>query len=50
MPVATTLNVAASPGFLVRLAGCVVIAGAWVIVRVAALLVTEPAEFVTVQV
>ena len=50
MPDAATVNVAASPGFLVRLTGWVVITGACVTVSVAALDVTDPTELVTVHV
>ena len=51
MPVAATLNVAVCPLVIVRLAGCVVIAGATtaeLTVKTAELLVTLPALLLTV--
>ena len=51
MPLATTLKVAAPPAKTLRLTGCVAMLGATataLIARVAATLVAEPAEFVTV--
>jgi len=53
VPEATTLNDAVPPTATVWLAGCVVMVGATgdeLTVRVAVLLVTEPAEFETVTV
>ena len=46
MPLAAAVNVAVAPAFTVVLAGCVVTAGATFTVRVAALLVAVPSEFV----
>ena len=53
MPVAATVNAAVCPAVTVWLAGCVVIEGATaaaLTVRVAALLVTLPAELLTITV
>ena len=51
MPVATTVKVAAFPAVTVALAGCVpMVGGAGFTVSVAALLVTEPEELLTVTV
>ena len=50
VPEATTVKLACCPGFTVTLEGWVVIVGAEFTVSVAAELVTEPAEFVTVTV
>ena len=43
MPVAVTENVAVCPAVIVTLEGCVVIEGGTLTVKVAVLLVTEPA-------
>ena len=50
VPVAATVKLAGCPGFRVMFTGWVVIEGAELTVRVAATLVTEPAELVTVHV